>query len=147
MDSAKEPDYLEQVSLLIRDWRRLDIESVLTRVTDDIVWHSHVGSPPVLGKAAMRQMLGTLSAQMSDVRWRIFDYAERENRIFLEGVDDFVTVEGRRVVIPYAGVLVFRGVLVSEWRDYFDRGVFNRIKAGDPMPEHLQSLAARTALF
>jgi limonene-1,2-epoxide hydrolase len=141
------PNYIEPVTALITDWRRKDIKSVLSRVTDDIAWHTHVGSPPVNGKPAMEQMLNTLATQMSDVRWRIFHYAQNENRIFLEGVDDFVNPEGRRVVIPYAGVLSFRGALISEWRDYFDRTLFNKLKAGEPAPDYIDALTVRKALF
>ena len=36
---------------------------------------------------------------------------------------------------------------VREWRDYFDRGLFNRLKAGEPMPDYLKPLTERTALF
>ena len=111
MATASAPDYLAFVTGLITDWRRKDAAAVLARVTDDIAWHTHVGSPPVLGKPAMQQTLDTLAAQMNDVKWRIFSYAQLGNRFFAEGVDDFVTAEGRRVVIPYAGTLVFRGTL------------------------------------
>ncbi len=138
---------LDRVTAMIKDWRRKDIEAVLARVTDDIVWFSHVGSPPINGKDSMRKTLTTLGAGMNDVRWRIFDYAENDKSIFLEGVDDFTTAEGHRVVIPYAGLMTFRDGLVAEWRDYFDRGVFNKLKAGEPMPDYLEKLANRKALF
>ncbi len=141
------PNYFDQVTLLINDWRRKDIKSVLSRVTDDIAWHTHVGSPPVSGKPAMEQVLNTLAIQMNDVKWRIFHHAQNENRIFLEGVDDFVNPEGRRVVIPYAGVLAFRGTLVSEWRDYFDRNLFNKLKAGEAAPDYIDALTTRKSLF
>jgi limonene-1,2-epoxide hydrolase len=141
------PNYIEQVTALITDWRRKDIKSVMSRVTDDIAWHTHVGSPPVNGKPAMEQMMNTLATQMNDVKWRIFHYAQNENRIFLEGADDFVNPEGRRVVLPYAGVLAFRGTLISEWRDYFDRNLFNKLKAGEPAPDYIEALTARKALF
>ena len=141
------PNYIDQVTTLITDWRRKDIKAVLSRVTDDIAWHTHVGSPPVNGKPAMEQILNTLATQMNDVKWRIFHYAQHENRIFLEGVDDFVNPEGRRVVLPYAGVLAFRGTLVSEWRDYFDRNLFNKLKAGEPAPDYIDALTTRKALF
>jgi limonene-1,2-epoxide hydrolase len=84
---------------------------------------------------------------MNDVRWRIFQYAQNGDTMFLEGVDDFVNPEGRRVVIPYAGVLVFRGKLVAEWRDYFDRNLFNKIKAGEAAPDYITALEGRTPLF
>ena len=140
-------EHFAQVQGLITDWRRKDIAAVLGRVTDDIAWHTHVGSPPVIGKAAMRPMLETLAGQMNDVRWRIFHYAENGDTVFLEGVDDFVNPEGRRVVVPYAGVLLFRGGLIAEWRDYFDRNLFNKLKAGEAAPDYIDALTTRQPLF
>jgi limonene-1,2-epoxide hydrolase len=141
------PNHLDHVKTLITDWRRKDIAAVLSRVTDDIAWHTHVGSPPVIGKPAMAKTLDTLAAQMNDVKWRIFHYAESGDQAFLEGVDDFVNPEGRRIVIPYAGVFVFRGALVAEWRDYFDRNLFNKLKAGEAAPDYIDALTTRKAIF
>lgn len=141
------PKYIDQVEAIITAWRRKELDAMLGMVTDDVYWHSHVGSPPTIGKAAMAAMMKTLAGQMNDVKWRIFHYAQNENRIFLEGVDDFVNPEGRRVVLPYAGVMAFRGTLVSEWRDYFDRGLFNKLKAGEPAPDYIEALTTRKALF
>ena len=140
-------DHFEHVKGLITDWRRKDIAAVLGRVTEDVAWHTHVGSPPVDGKAAMQKTLDTLATQMDEVRWRIFAYAQNGDTVFLEGVDDFVNPEGRRVVIPYAGVLVFRGPLIAEWRDYFDRNLFNKLKAGEAAPDYIAALGTRPALF
>lgn len=139
--------HFEHVKGLITDWRRKDAAAVLARVTDDIAWHTHVGSPPVVGKAAMKATLDVLAVQMNDVRWRIFQYAQNGDSMFLEGVDDFVNREGRRVVIPYAGVLVFRGPLIAEWRDYFDRNLFNKLKAGEAAPDYITALGSRAPLF
>jgi limonene-1,2-epoxide hydrolase len=142
-----EPDYFAIARKLIIAWRARDLEGMLAHIDDDIAWHSHVGSPPILGKAAMREFASKLTAQMNDIKWRIFETATNGNRVFLEGVDDFVTSEGRRVVQPYAGILVFKGPRVVEWRDYFDRALFDRLKAGERMPDYLQALADRPALF
>lgn len=144
--SAK-PDYLAIARAVITAWRGKDLEGMLQHIDDDIVWYSHVGSPPIIGKTAMREFAGKLTAGMSDIRWRIVDSAQNGNRLFLEGVEDFVTGEGRRVELPYAGVLTFKADRISEWRDYFDRGVYNQLKAGEPMPSHLQALTSRPALF
>ena len=140
-------EHFAQVQGLITDWRRKDIAAVLGRVTDDIAWHSHVGSPPIAGKAAMQKTMEALAAQMNEVRWRIFAFAQNGDTVFLEGVDDFVDPEGRRIVQPYAGVLRFRGPLVAEWRDYFDRNLFNKLKAGEPAPDYITALTTRPALF
>ncbi len=140
-------DALAVVREIILAWRAQDLDSMLKHIADDIVWHTHVGSPPVIGKAAMRDFATKLGAQMSDIRWRIFEAAQHENRIHLEGVDDFVTPEGRRVTIPYAGIMALRDGKVIEWRDYFDRGTFDKLKAGEPMPDYLAALANRKPLF
>lgn len=141
------PNYIDQVQAIITAWRRKELDAMLGMVTDDIYWHSHVGSPPTVGKGAMAELMKVLATQMNDVKWRIFHYAQHENRIFIEGVDDFVAADGRRVVLPYAGVMAFRGTLVSEWRDYFDRGLFNRLKAGEAPPDYIEALTSRKALF
>ena len=64
-------NYIDVVTGLITDWRRKDIDAVLARITDDIVWYSHVGSAPKRGKAQMRAFLEPMAAGISDVRWRI----------------------------------------------------------------------------
>ena len=51
------------------------------------------------------------------------------------------------MVLPYAGVLVFRGGRIAEWRDYFDRGLFNKLKAGEPAPDYIVALSTRQPLF
>ena len=135
------------VSALIEDWKRKDIDAVMARIADDIVWHSHVGSPVVRGNAAMRAFLERMAAGITDIRWRVHFHSINGNQIFMEGVDDFVMVDTqRRVAIPYLGVMVFRGGLISEWRDYFDRALFDRMKAGEPTPPDIAALADRPGL-
>ena len=142
--AASKSAYLDAVTGLISDWRRKDIDAVLARVTDDIVWYSHVGTPPKIGKAAMRAFLEGFGGAITDVKWRIFAHAVSGQQIFLEGVDDFVlTAEKRRVAIPYMGVMTFRGSLISEWRDYFDRALFDRLKAGEAAPPEITKLLDR----
>lgn len=135
---------IDAVVALISDWKRKDIDAVLARVTDDIVWYTHVGSPPKHGKVEMRAFLEAMAAGISDIRWRIYNHAVSGNRIFLEGADDFVLTEvKRRVAIPYMGIMTFRGSKISEWRDYFDRTLFDKLKAGEPVPPEIAALLDR----
>jgi limonene-1,2-epoxide hydrolase len=76
-------------------------------------------------------------------KWRIFDYAESQDRLFMEGVDEFWLHTGEHVAIPYAGVLEFRGLLVHEWREYFDGRISSSMKAGAPMTDEIQSMISR----
>ena len=145
--SATSGVHFEHVKSLIMGWRRKDLAAVLELCADDIVWYSHVGSPPIVGKTAMRGFMEKLSDQMPVVRWRIFHYAESGDVVFTEGVDDFTAPDGKTVTFPSAGVLRFRGGQIVGGRDYFDRASFDRFKAGEPPAEHMSALMNRPALF
>lgn len=132
---------------LIRAWRRKDIDGVLALMHDEVVWHyAAVIAPPLKGKAKARKLLESMALQVRDVTWRIFDHAETGDRLFVEGVDEYVSTEGRLVSAPYAGVVEFRDGLIVGLREYFDIGAVNALKAGEPLPEHVRALIAREAL-
>jgi limonene-1,2-epoxide hydrolase len=128
---------------LIRAWKRRDVASVLARLADDIVWYSRVGAAPIVGKAAVRQALDAIGSKRKEENWRVFFHAVNGDRLFVEGVDDYIDAEGRRVAVPYAGVTEFRNGLIVGWRDYFDIATLERQKAGAPIPEAIRSLVDR----
>lgn len=130
---------------VIKAWQAKDVDGVLARLHDDIVWHyAAPGLPPVRGKAAARKLLDRFQADMHGIKWRIFAYAELGDRLFLEGVDDYTTSDGKRVATPYAGVLDFQDDLIIGWRDYVDLGVIASQKAGDGLSPHVAALLDRT---
>jgi limonene-1,2-epoxide hydrolase len=132
---------------VIAAWKKKDIDGVLSHMSDDIVWHYAAAiSPPVLGHAGARKFMETFGARIGEVRWRVFDYAESGDRLFVEGVDEFFTTDGKRVATPYAGVLDFRGDLICGWRDYFDSGVAAGMQAGGAASPEVESLIARPAV-
>jgi limonene-1,2-epoxide hydrolase len=138
---------IEIYQAIIAAWKAKDMDAVLTHMADDIVWHFAVGAePPVRSKAGARKFLQRFGAEIREVTWRVFDYAESADRLFVEGVDEYVTTDGLRIVAPYAGVLEFRGDLVVGWRDYVDVGVIAAQQAGGPVSAHVEALVARPAL-
>lgn len=131
---------------IIAAWKRQDVEGVLAHVTDDIVWRNSSGyAPAIRSKAAMREALQKMKAviEPGSNRWRIFDHAENETRLFMEGVDEFRLTTGEHVAIPYAGSLEFRGGLVSEWREYFDGRISADMKAGKAMTAEVREMISR----
>jgi len=144
---AKEPSMsrLYPVLLAVIDaWHRQDIEGVLVHVTDDIVWRNSSGfAPAIRGKAAMRTALTGMAPIIKTNKWRIFDYAENGDRLFMEGVDEFWLQGGQHVAIPYAGSLEFRGLLIREWREYFDGRLSAAGKAGEPVSAEVQEMIGR----
>jgi len=129
---------------LIAAWQAKDIDRVLSFMDDDIVWHYAVAAmPPVRGKATAAKLLKRFQADMHGVQWRIFAYAESGDRLFVEGVDDYTTADGKRIAAPYAGVLEFRGDRIVGWRDYVDVGVIEQQKRGEPFTAQVESLIDR----
>lgn len=132
---------------LIDAWKAKDIDGVLACMHDDIVWHyAAVVAPPLKGKAKARKLLQGMALQVRDVTWRIFDYAESGDRLFVEGVDEYVSADGHLVSAPYAGVVEFRDGKIIGLREYFDMGAVNALKAGEAMKEHVRALIAREAV-
>lgn len=132
---------------LINAWKAKDIDGALAFMHDDIVWHyAAVIEPPLKGKVKARKLLEGMSLQVGDVTWRIFDYAEKGERLFVEGVDEYVSAEGRLVSAPYAGVVEFRDGKIIGLREYFDMGAVTAMKAGEGMKEHVRVLIARDAV-
>jgi limonene-1,2-epoxide hydrolase len=138
---------IEVLKAIIDAWTRKDIEAVLAHMDEDIVWHfAAAAEPPVRGKAQARKFLNRFGGGIADIRWRIFDYAEVGERLFVEGVDEFTTTGGLVVAAPYAGVLDFRGDRVVGWRDYVDVGVMTAQQSGAPISDQVKSLMDRPAL-
>lgn len=132
---------------VIEAWHKQDIEGVLVHVTDDIVWRNSSGyAPAIRGKAAMRKALQGMAPIIKTNKWRIFDHAENDNRLFMEGVDEFWLTTGEHVAIPYAGSLEFEGLLIKEWREYFDGRISAAMKAGQPMTEEVREMISRPAI-
>jgi len=131
---------------VIAAWQAKDVEAVLAHMADDIVWHYAAPAlPPVRGKAAAEKLLRQFQLDMHDIQWRIFNHAEAGNLLFLEGVDDYRTTDGKRMAVPYAGVLEFRDGLIVGWRDYVDLRVIEAQKAGEPFTKQVETLLAREA--
>jgi len=139
--------HIKKLLGLISAWRARDIDGVLSFMHDDIVWHfAAVIAPPLKGKVKARKLLEAMSLEVCDVTWRIFDYAEKGERLFVEGVDEYVSVGGHLVSAPYAGVVEFRDGKIIGLREYFDMGSVNALKAGEPMKEHVRAMIAREAV-
>ncbi|MGQ0836737.1 MAG: limonene-1,2-epoxide hydrolase family protein [Gammaproteobacteria bacterium] len=129
---------------LIRAWKRRDLDGVLAKLADDIVWYARVGAAPVVGKAAVRKALESIGSKRKQENWRICHHAVSSERLFVEGVDDYIDDQGRRVAVPYAGVTEYRDRLIIGWRDYFDIATLERQKAGGPIPDVIEPLISRS---
>jgi limonene-1,2-epoxide hydrolase len=125
---------------VIEAWKAKDIDAVLSHLSPDIVWHYAAAiAPPARGHEGARKFLEAFGKSVGEVRWRVFHHAESGDRLFVEGVDEYITQDGRRVLAPYAGVLEFKGNLICGWRDYVDANASKPLKPGtEPTPQVAQ---------
>jgi limonene-1,2-epoxide hydrolase len=136
----------KQFSAVIDAWKRKDVDFIINSMTDDIVWHYAAAiAPPARGKAECRAFIQKFGANIGAVRWRIFEHAETADRLFAEGVDEYDSLDGHTIKAPYAGIIEFRGDLISGWRDYVDRGVIDAQKRGEAASAQVIELTSRPA--
>ena len=132
---------------IIETWKAKDVEAVLEHLTDDVIWHYAAAiEPPLRSKTEARAWLTKFSGAVSNSKWRVTNYSETETQLFVEGIEEHITPDGIRMVLPYMGVLSFRDSKISEWRDYFDRGLTNRLRAGAEVPDFVEELASKPAV-
>lgn len=130
--------YLAAVSA----WREKDLDTVMEQLTDDIEFHSLVGRDPHRGSEDVRAFLQGLSDSMTDNKLRVINYAENGDNLLVEGVEDFIDAEGRRIQIPYVGTYKIRDGKIARWRDYFDPAIAERIRNNEPMSASLKELVS-----
>ncbi len=147
---AKTMKSSEVAKNIILAWRKLDVEKVMSYVADDIVWYTHAGGkPPLVGKTAVREFVTTLGKGIKDNEWRVFAMTEHGDTVYCEGVDDFKLLDGKQITVPYLGMMKVRDGLVTEWRDYFDSAIVDKMKKGefDFAKDPSAALWKRPALF
>ena len=106
---------------MIAAWGRQDLDAVMTFIHDDIEWNNSGGfRAPVKGKAAMREALEQMASTIAESRWRLFDYMEDGDNLWMEGADEFILTDGKRVAIPYMGMLEYQDGLILRWREYYN---------------------------
>lgn len=130
------------VGTIFTAWRAGRIEEIVGLFTPDAVWHfSAATKPPAIGHAAIRDFLVRYSGMSRENRLRLLRQVRQGDTIFFEAVEDFTTVQGRDVKVPYAGCITLRDGLIDDWRDYFDRGLIDgQIQGTAALPDYAMPL-------
>lgn len=134
---------IDVVRSIIENWRHKDIDAVLAHIDDDIEYHYLVGQKPLLGKEAMRTFLERFGADQTEIGWRIVHFAEQNDTLLVEGIDDYVDGKGCRITTPYMGIFEFEAGKVRRWRDYLDPALVKRDKTGEGQEAWVKELLAR----
>jgi len=114
-------DKMETVKAVMQANVDQDDEKFLGFLTDDIEYHYHVGSRPLIGKEWVQKFLNKYREITANVNWRIDRHAETENELFVEGYEEYLDTRTNEVIAhPYMGIFEFRDGKIARWRDYFE---------------------------
>ena len=112
---------------IVRDfcatWPERNVDKLLAYFTDDALYHN-MPMEPVTGKVGIREILN-MFIPAEDVEAEITLLATRGNIVFTERIDR-MTIGGKKVVLPCAGVFEVRNGKIAAWRDYFDLATWQR---------------------
>ena len=98
-----------------------DDEAFLDLLTDDVEYHYHVGTRPLIGKEWVQKFLIKYREVTSHAQWVIHNHAENGNVLFTEGIEEYFDVRSQKTIShPYAGVIEFRDGKIVKWKDYFE---------------------------
>ena len=104
-------------------WPRRNMEEVLGYFADDALYHN-MPLEPVTGKDGIREILNMFLPSEA-LEAELVHVATRGNLVFTERLDR-MTVDGKRIVLPCAGVMEIRDGKITAWRDYFDLATWQR---------------------
>ena len=119
----------ECVKAFCEAWSRRDIDELLSFFTDDALYHN-MPIDPVQGTDGIRNMLNTFVPGAEKILFEIVHIASSGNVVHTERVDTFEMGEGKRMVLPVAGVFEMRDGKIAAWRDYFDMGAWTSQTSG-----------------
>jgi limonene-1,2-epoxide hydrolase len=99
-------------------WVADDLDAVMAMCTDDVT-AINIPIGPIHGKAAVRDFFTRFGRGVTDKRYDVQRIMVDGDAATVEGVEMYLK-NGKQVNLPYMSTFLFRGHLISEWRDYFD---------------------------
>src|SRR5258708_16466102 len=114
------------VSDLFAAWTRLDLDAIMSYVSEDAVW-DNVPMSPAKGKAAIREMTNGFLKDSAAFTAKISRTVSVGNVVCNERVDTITMKNGKSAAIPVAGMFeIDNSGKIKIWRDYFDLGTFTK---------------------
>jgi limonene-1,2-epoxide hydrolase len=107
---------------IVRDfcaaWERLDLDELLSYLTDDAIYHN-IPIDPLVGHDAIRAMMTMFTNDVIKIEFRMLHLAASGNVVLTERLDVFHK-EGSSIELPVMGTFEIRDGKIAAWRDYFD---------------------------
>ncbi len=111
---------IERLQALMEVSKTRDKAAFLDFFADDVEYHYHVGTRPLIGREWVDRFMTKYWANHSDTAWVLTNWAQSDTMVLTEGREDYVNADGVFVSHPYMGIIEFNldGKIVA-WRDYF----------------------------
>ncbi len=106
------------VQSLADAWAAMDIESIMSHFTDDIVYHN-MPMEPAEGTVAVRAAIEGFLAMSDSIGFETLNEVSNGDLVLNERVDTFV-IGGTPTVVKVMGTFELQDGKIARWRDYFD---------------------------
>lgn len=112
----------------IQAWNAKELDRAADMLSEDVAYHN-VPMEPISGREAARAFFKGMGDAQA-IQWDLLNIAENGDIVMTERVDGFTFADGRQIAIPLMGVFKVVNGQITEWRDYFDLGDFQRQMGG-----------------
>jgi limonene-1,2-epoxide hydrolase len=113
---------LETVTRFCEAWTRLDLDEIVSFLSEHAVYHN-MPLDPVTGRDAIKATIAGFTAGLDRVEFEIRNSAADGNMVLNERVDRFFWPE-RTIELPVMGTFEVSDGVITAWRDYFDLNQF-----------------------
>ena len=114
------PAHQKTVTAFCQAWEDLDIDAVLSYMSDDAVYHN-VPLEPLVGQDQIRGFLTAFLGAASSCTFEILTTVADEQRVVTERLDSFSLGDNTLSELPVLGIFEFNAEgKISHWREYFD---------------------------
>lgn len=115
----------KRVRAFLDSWQGRNLDTICSAFADNAVYHN-VPVKPIEGIAGIRAIFAALLDAFTSAEFEIVSLAAEPGLVLTERIDYFTMNDGRKIVLPVAGVFVVKNDKITRFSDYFDLADFER---------------------
>jgi len=124
MASARQSEDI--IHQMIDAWRRLDLDAVMSLLSEDAVFLPDPGGEPVRGREAIGALWTYYMGLFASYECEVHHLLSSDRLVLVEKTERIARVDGQQVVLPVASVFELNGSgKIVAWRDYWDPAMAN----------------------
>ena len=100
-------------------WSHPDLDELVSRFTEDAVYHN-IPMAPVEGRPAIRDFIAGFLAGFDGIDFTLHHQSGQGAIVMNERTDVMRRKDGSEFALPVMGIFEVRDGLIAKWRDYFD---------------------------